>query len=154
MIATLPLLLAVAQAQPIPDAALVTVAQAPATPAPVPPRLLSPPPTDWSDLPELPYVRRPPDMEALSAFVRDEVAAGHCTAAGRVGGSAVLTLDLAVLVAPGGRIRRIVPRAIDCVTVEQYGSGLVSRMARGNLITDDVAADTWFRTTLVFTWPA
>lgn len=143
----LPLLLAAGQAS-APDIGHVAGAQ----PAPAVRALL--PPADWSVLPELRYARRMPDMAALSAFVRDEVAAGRCTAAGRAGGFAVVTLDLAVLVGPAGRIRKIVPRAIDCVAVEQYGSGLVSRLGRDNLVTGGISAETWFRTTLVFSWPA
>jgi hypothetical protein len=148
MIATLLLQIAPEVPPRAPDIALAAAARAPARMRPVSP------PSDWSHLPELPYARRVPDMDALSTFVRDEVAAGRCAASGRVGGSAVVTLDLAVMVAPGGRIRRIVPRAIDCLAVEQYGSGLVSRLARGNLLVDGIVADTWFRTTLVFSWPA
>jgi hypothetical protein len=142
-----PILLAAAQAEP-------PVVSATVQPTVTPRVGQFPPSSDWSDLPELQYVRRPPDMEALSAFVRDEVNAGRCTAAGRVNGAAVVTLDLAVLVTPGARIRRIVPRAINCVTVEQYGSGLVSRIARDNLSATGTTGDTWFRTTLIFSWPA
>lgn len=148
MIGTVPLLLVLAQAPLASDAVSLPVAQAVTGVRPVMP------PVDWSALPELPFVRRSPDMDALSAFVREEVAAGRCTAAGRIGGAAVVTLDLAVLVAPDGHIRRIVPRAINCVTVEQYGSGLVSRLARNNLVVDAISAETWFRTTLIFSWPA
>lgn len=144
MKALLPLLLTIGQT----GAVLPAVAQPLASVRP------AMPPTDWSRLPDLPYIRRTPDMEALSAFVREEVNAGRCTAAGRIGGAPVVTLDLAVLVAPGGQIRRIVPRAIDCVTVEQYGSGLVSRLARDNLLADGITTETWFRTTLVFSWSA
>ncbi len=142
------LLLAIAQGPSVPGLTLAAGAQAAEA------SQLAMPPADWSGLPELQYVRRSPDMEALSAFVRDEVNAGRCTAAGRVRSAAVVTLDLAVLVGPSGRIRKIVPRAIDCVTVEQYGSGLVSRLARDNLVTVGLTTPTWFRTTLVFSWPA
>ena len=145
---TLLLLLAIAQGQPVPALTLTAGAQAADTPQP------AMPPADWSGLPELQYLRRTPDLEALSAFVRDEVNAGRCATAGRVRNAAVVTLDLAVLVGPSGRIRKIVPRAIDCVTVEQYGSGLVSRLARDNLATEGLTVPTWFRTTLVFSWPA
>lgn len=152
MIETFPLILAIAQppaaAQLVPEPPVLSAAQ-------VVTGVRTPlPPADWSTLPELPYLRRTPDMEALSAFVRDEVAAGRCIATGRVGAATVVTLDLAVLVAPDGHIRRIVPRAIDCVTVEQYGSGLVSRLARDNLDTAGITAEAWFRTTLIFSWSA
>lgn len=142
------LLLAIGQAQPAAERTLIAGAQA------ADGARLTMPPADWTGLPELQYIRRPPDMEALSAFVRDEVNAARCAAAGRVRSAVVVTLDLAVLVGPSGRIRKIVPRAIDCVTVEQYGSGLISRLARDNLVADGLTAPTWFRTTLVFSWPA
>lgn len=134
-------LLALAAAQ----AAVVVV---PAVQAPVVQPTVAPvpmPPADWTTLADVPYLR-PSAMSAdLSHFVRDEVRAGRCTVSART-----LRVDLAVFVAASGRARRIVPRAIDCPTVEQYASGLVSRMARGNLAAP--GADTWYRTSLTFAW--
>lgn len=105
--------------------------------------LLSPP-DDWTELPELQVPWRGPDASALSHFVRDEVRAGRCTA------ESPLRVDLAVLVAPNGRLRHVRPNAIGCPTVEQYASGLVMRMARGNVPPPD--QDRWYRFAVTFTW--
>jgi hypothetical protein len=111
-------------------------------PAPVPPA----PPADWSGLPELSILRNWSSDPRLSDFVRDEVAAGRCAAgaAGRV------DVDLALLVAGDGQVRRIVPRAIGCATVEQYATGLASQMIRRNVAIPE--AEGWFRTTIRFAW--
>ena len=122
----------------------VAVAQPPAAQAALP--------SDWSALPELRFVHRPPANPDFSAFVRSEVAAGRCVSVIRSSVGMTLSIDLAVLVGPGGHVRRIVPRAIDCVTVEQYAAGLVSRVARDNVDATGVTADTWFRTTMTFAW--
>ncbi|UVO49061.1 hypothetical protein M0208_00430 [Sphingomonas sp. SUN019] len=103
------------------------------------------PPADWSTLAELAFVRLTPPAADLSDFVREEVRAGRC-----VSNDTSIRVDLAVLVGSDGRVRRIVPRAINCPTVEQYASGIVSRLARSN-----VAApphDSWYRTTVTFSW--
>ena len=126
-------------------AALLLAAALQVEPPPaVPTQPLATPPADWSTLPALTTKRRLPDTRTLSDFVRDEVAGGRCAVEGRS-----LTVHLAVHVAAGGQLRRIVPRAIDCPTVEQYASGLVSRMARGNVPAP--AADTWYHAAMVFT---
>ena len=110
-------------------------------------------PADWSTLPPLRYLRSLPPLAPLSAFVRGEVDAGRCASVTQSGGTAVVRVDLAVLVSPDLRIRRIVPRAIGCMAVEQYASGLVSKLARDNLIGEGVPRDTWMGTSLFFTWP-
>ena len=46
--------------------------------------------------------------------------------------------------------RRIVPRAINCPTVEQYAAGVASRFLRRNI--GDADADSWHRLTLAFAW--
>lgn len=125
-----------------------------AQPAPPAARTFAPlPPQDWSDLPRLRYLHPLPSMAPLSAFVRAEVESGRCSTVLRSAASAVVRVDMAVLVTADSRIRRIVPRAIDCVTVEQYASGLVSKLGRDNLDNLGVEKDTWFRTTLIFAWP-
>lgn len=110
------------------------------------------PPADWSELPPLRYRRPPAPNPEISSFVRDEIVAGRCAAGIHSARGSILSIDLAVLVTPAGRIRRIIPRAIDCPTVEQYARGVVSRQARGNIDPAGLAADTWFRTTMTFTW--
>lgn len=115
------------------------------------------PPQDWSELRPLPYARgtedsADPSDTNLSSFVRAEVKAGRCAAAIAAGQNWVLKIDLAVLIGPSGQPRRIVPRAIACPSVEQYAAGLVSSMVRGNVAPP--TAETWYRTSLTFSWPA
>ncbi|MBW6523715.1 hypothetical protein KZ810_09420 [Sphingomonas sp. RHCKR47] len=103
------------------------------------------PPADWRSLPLL----RAPTTEAaagVSDYVRDEIQAGHCTTP-RPG---TLSVDLAVYVAESGRVRRIVPRAINCPTVEQYASGIALRSLRGEVEPPETIG--WHRMTIVFTW--
>lgn len=132
--------------------ALVPVASGaqgvPALRAPVPM-----PPVDWTTLPDLRFQRPLASMAGLSAYVRAEVDGGRCASVARSASSAVVQVDLAVLVTADSHVRRIVPRAIDCIAVEQYAAGLISRLARDNIDNLGVEKDTWFRTTLVFAWP-
>ena len=110
------------------------------------------PPADWTSLPMLHY-RRPNDLAPeASAFVRDEVAAGRCAAAVRGTEGWSLRVDLAVLGTGDGRVRRVVPRAIDCPSVEQFASGLVSALARDTVVAGG-DGDAWYRTSVIFTWP-
>lgn len=112
---------------------------------PAPGAALPAPPDDWESMPELKLLRRMTDDGALSSYVRDEIRAGRCTAAINA-----LHVDLAVLVAANGQVRRIRPRAIGCPTVEQYASGIMLRMARSNVAPP--GEDRWYRTTVSFTW--
>jgi hypothetical protein len=105
------------------------------------------PPTDWSALQQLPLLRRWEPSESITAFVRDEVRAGRCATPE----THRVAVDFVVFVSADGQVRRIVPRAIDCPTVEQYASGLTLRAVRGNVA--DVPAAGWYRTALVFDWP-
>ena len=104
------------------------------------------PPTDWSVLPELTASRNWSSDPRLSDFVRDEVAAGRCA----VANAGRLDVDLAIFVNAAGRVRRIVPRAIGCPTVEQYASGLASQMLRRAVATPETGG--WYRTTIRFAW--
>ena len=108
------------------------------------------PPGDWSGLAPLPIQRPAAPARALSQFVRDEVAAGRCAAAVATPRGYALSVDLAVLVGAGGQVRRIVPRAIGCATVEQYASGIALNLTRTALRAP--GADTWYRTTVDFAW--
>lgn len=127
---------------------LVLAAQlAGASPLPMPPQ-------DWSVLRPLPLMRSADDSPNLSGFVRAEVKAGRCTAAMAAAQGWTLRIDLAVLVGPGAQPRRVVPRAIACPSVEQYAAGLVSSLARGNIAAAATDPDTWYRTSLTFSWPA
>ncbi|MGJ3629931.1 hypothetical protein AB5I41_29695 [Sphingomonas sp. MMS24-JH45] len=78
--------------------------------------------------------------------MRDEAAAGRCIATA----GTRIDVDLALFVGDAGQVRRIVPRAIGCATVEQYASGLASQMIRRD--TSLSAAEGWYRTTLRFAW--
>lgn len=110
------------------------------------------PPVDWSTLPTLRYVRAADDVTDLAAFVRGEVLAGRCTHAVQSPAGWSLKVDLAVLATPDGNPRRVVPRAIDCPSVEQYAAGLVQRMARDNIDLNGSEGG-WYRTALTFAWP-
>ena len=105
------------------------------------------PPADWAALPRLEV---PAALEPLSAYVRDEVRAGRCTAPAGSPQRAQLSVELAVLVGEDGSVRRILPRAIGCATVEQYATGLASRLIRRPLAVP--GSDTWYRTSMDFAW--
>jgi hypothetical protein len=128
--------------------ALILAAQlAGASPLPMPPQ-------DWSALRALPFARDPDEGANLSGFVAAEVKAGRCPSAVASPQGWTLKVDLAVFVGPSGQPRRVVPRAIACPSVEQYAAGLVTSMARGNIPAATTMPDTWYRTSLTFTWPA
>ena len=110
------------------------------------------PPADWSMLSELHFRRRPPAAPEMSRFVIAEVAAGRCAAQRQSDGQLVLRVDVAVRSSASGQVRRLVPRAIGCPTVEQFAVGLVSRMARDNIDTGDSVGDQWYRTGMTFAW--
>lgn len=129
--------------------AQTAVAPAPA-PAVTPGSIVAP--ADLSTLPVLQLMRRAP-AEAIATFVRDEVRAGRCVLAPSLGGttSRRLRLELAVLVSDRGQVRRLLPRAIGCPTVEQYATGVVSRRIRGNIMRP--ATPGWYQTSISFSWP-
>lgn len=124
---------------------LQAAAQAPVTPPVVVP-------TDWSGLAPMPYVRPPEVAKSLSNFVAAEIAAGRCPIAKPSDGHYVVKVDIAALVGTDGTVRRTVPRAIHCPTVEQYSAGLVLSFARANLRSGGGAGDQWYRATIVFDW--
>jgi hypothetical protein len=107
-------------------------------------------PTDWSVLAPMPYVSQPQVAPALSSFVAAEIAAGRCAVARPANGRYVVRVDVATLVGADGTVRRTVPRAIDCPTVEQYSAGLVLSFARANLPRG--TTEQWYRATIVYDW--
>ncbi len=111
------------------------------------------PPQDWSALPILPMHKPTTALANVSGFVRSEVVAGRCAKVLRTAAGWTLTVDLAVLLTPDGRVRRITPRAIDCPTVEQYAAGVILG-ARDAIDVVDTDTDTWYRTSLTFAWGA
>jgi hypothetical protein len=139
--------------------ALSLAAMAQSAAAPPPARAVTAPsvqaaaPTDWSTLPMLPYLRPPVVTASMTSFVSSEIASKRCAAPRAADGTFVVRLDLAVFVDEAGGISRVVPRAINCPTVEQYGAGLVTGFARDNLPPHIGAAAGWYRTTLAFDWP-
>ncbi|QQV78498.1 hypothetical protein H5J25_07645 [Sphingomonas aliaeris] len=108
-------------------------------------------PTDWAALAPVPYIKPPEMTPGLSGFVAGEIAAGRCPVSRPADGHYVVKLDIATLVDADGTVRRTVPRAIQCPTVEQYGAGLVISFARANLRAG-AAGDRWYRATIVFDW--
>jgi len=141
MIAALLLLLQIA-------AAPVLAPAAPSTPV-----ASTMPPQDWSTLPVLRIRGQATTLANTSAYVHGEVVAGRCAHVVRTSQGWALTVDLAVLVTPDGRVRRVTPRAIDCPTVEQYAAGVILG-ARDSIDVADADADTWYRTSLTFAWGA
>ncbi|MFC3580117.1 hypothetical protein [Sphingomonas hylomeconis] len=109
-------------------------------------------PTDWSLLAPLPYVATPQQAPALANFVAGEITAGRCPIARPADGRYVVRVEIATLVGADGVVRRTVPRAINCPTVEQFSAGLVLSFARGNL--QRTTTDQWYRATIVFDWNA
>ena len=107
-------------------------------------------PTDWSVLAPMPYVSAPQQSPALAGFVAGEITAGRCAIARPADGRYVVKVDVATLVGADGIVRRTVPRAINCPTVEQYSAGLVLSFARANL--QRATTDQWYRATIVFDW--
>ncbi|MGU3390326.1 hypothetical protein [Sphingomonas sp. M1A8_2b] len=110
-------------------------------------------PQDWSTLPVLRIRQRSTTLANTSAYVHGEVMAGRCGKALRTTQGWTLSVDLAVLMTPDGRVRRITPRAIDCPTVEQYAAGVILG-ARDAIDVVDTDTDTWYRTSLTFAWGA
>ncbi|HVI99027.1 MAG TPA: hypothetical protein VM657_08180 [Sphingomonas sp.] len=108
---------------------------------------------DWDTLPPLSYRNQPTLTPAMRRFVDGEVASGRCRPLRDAAGRYTLTVDVAVLVDGDGRILRTIPRAIDCVTVEQFGAGLALSFARENLLPRTRRDDRWFRATFVFPQP-
>jgi hypothetical protein len=110
-------------------------------------------PTDWSVLPPL-RLTTPPDYPAImTKFVHDEVVAGRCVAPAPVDGKTSIKVDMIVLVSSAnGEATRIVPRAINCPTVEQFAAGVVQKAARGNIAGPPPSADSWYRVGMTLTW--
>jgi len=104
------------------------------------------PPLEWSPLPRLQLGLAAAPPAQLTEFVRREVVSERCVLPPEQ-----RMLDLAVLVTQTGQVRRIVPRAIGCPSVEQFAAGIVLRAARDK--TRPIAADTWYITTVALTLP-
>ncbi|HET9509912.1 MAG TPA: hypothetical protein VFO80_02075 [Sphingomonas sp.] len=114
----------------------------PAAPSLAPPTPT--PPADWSAVPPLPWRVAPQSAPELDAFVQRTVATEHCPVA-----TSRIVVEVAVFLRSDGLPRAVVPRAIDCPTVEQFAAGLVSSLARNNI---RLPASGWYRTTITFDW--
>jgi hypothetical protein len=110
------------------------------------------PPTDWSALPPLRLSATPDYTALMTKFVHDEVVAGRCPAPPPVAGKTSVRIEMVVLVSPGGDALRIVPKAINCPTVEQFAAGVVQKAVRGNLAGAAPASDSWYRTGMTLSW--
>lgn len=108
------------------------------------------PPADWSTLPDLP-VTPTPEVFDPSGFVRREAEAGRCKAEQTPRGWEIHS-PVAVLVDARGTVQRIVPRAIDCSTVEQYTAGYVSTLARRAVAAPGGLKQGWYRYAVTYRW--
>ena len=95
-------------------------------------------PPDWSVLAAVPYAQAPMLAPSLSSFVAGEIAAGKCAVPRPADGHYVVRVDVATLVSADGTVRRAVPHAIDCPSVQRFTgptwdltyTGRVARCAR------------------------
>jgi hypothetical protein len=97
-------------------------------------------------------IKPPTPTPAMTAFVGNEVASGRCAIHRPADGRYDLRVDLAVLVDANGMIAQVLPKAINCPTVEQYSAGLVTSFARDNLPPRPALGPKWYRTTIAFDW--
>ncbi len=103
---------------------------------------------DWNALPPVPFRAPPIVTPDMASFVGREVRLRNCP----VATPGPLQVDVAVMVGEGGDIRTVVPRAIQCPSVEQYAAALVAGFARNNLLPRPGASEQWYRATLSFDW--
>lgn len=109
------------------------------------------PPQDWAPLPLFPLPRAASASDG-SAFVRGEVEAGRCKAPPVQPDGTRLAAPVAILVGPGGGVQRIVPRAIDCPTVEQFTVGYLLSLTRGGPGGALPPAPGWYRLAVTYRW--
>ena len=109
------------------------------------------PPQDWTPLPVFPLPRTTATTDG-SAFVRGEVEAGRCKAPAPQPDGTRLIAPVAILVGSGGMVSRIVPRAIDCPTVEQYTVGTLLSLTRGGAGGVLPPARGWYRLAISYRW--
>ena len=114
-----------------------------AVPVQTPPPLVVP--TDWTTMPPLPWRNEPVLSPDLVTFVEGEVRARRCAPPPRN----AIEVEMAVYVRADGLVRAVVPRAIDCPTVEQFAAGMVTSFARSNLRSN---AAGWYHAAIVFDW--
>ncbi|SFP50680.1 hypothetical protein SAMN04488241_102347 [Sphingomonas rubra] len=118
--------------------------QAAVAPAPMPPH-------DWAPLPVFPLPRGATTSDGAT-FVRGEVAAGRCAVPPVHPDGTRMVAPVALLVAPGGTVSRIVPRAIGCSTVEQYTVGYLLSLTRTLPAGAAPLAPGWYRVAVSYRW--
>ncbi|RDE06839.1 hypothetical protein [Sphingomonas aracearum] len=131
---------------------LASVLALQATPGPAPAPVAGDVPTDWGALAELPYVNVPRLRGSYVRFVVEEVRSGRCDIAPDADGTFRVRVPLVVQLSATGTVKRMVPAAIGCPTVEQYTVGLVQNLTRGNVRLASMQGDGWYRTAMNFTW--
>jgi hypothetical protein len=104
------------------------------------------PPQDWSNLPIFPLPRAR-EVTDGSAYVRTELATGRCKIA-----APPVVAPVAILVGTSGQVVRIVPRAIDCPTVEQYTVGYLIGLTRGGPGSALPPRPGWYRLDVTYRW--
>ncbi|MEN3747597.1 hypothetical protein TPR58_10490 [Sphingomonas sp. HF-S3] len=108
---------------------------------------------DWAALPGLPYRAPPIVTPGMNEFAAREAVSRKCPLPDPSGPNQTISVDIAVLVDASGDVRTVVPKAIDCATVEQFAAGLAAGFARGNLLPRaGAASEQWYRTTVTFSW--
>lgn len=107
---------------------------------------------DWAALPALPYRTPPRISTGMNQFAAREARARRCPLSVAPGSVQRMTVELAVLVTANGEVRTVVPRAINCATVEQYAAGLAAGFARNNLLPAGGATEQWYKTSITFSW--
>ena len=120
-------------------ALLLAASQASIAPTTEPPLAV---PAEWAVMPPMPWRSEPVLTPDLTSFVDGEVRAGRC-----VPTRPAIAVELAVFVRADGFVRAVVPRAINCPSVEQFAAGLVTSFARNNL---RQPAAGWYRTAITF----
>lgn len=128
--------------------ALLQAITAPPAAAPTP---VPPPVSDWAALPRFPLARTSGIADA-STYVRAEVEAGRCDTAVTDEEGASLVAPVAILVGDGGAVRRIVPRAIDCPTVEQYTVGYLLSLTRPDPDSPLLPPAGWYKLDVTYRW--
>lgn len=110
-----------------------------------------PPVAEWSALPIFPLPRAT-SMADGSSFVRAEVEAQRCRTENAAPEDVQVVAPVAILVGPAGSIRRIVPQAIDCPTVEQYTVGYILSLTRNGLGAMMPPAPGWYQLAVTYRW--
>ncbi len=121
--------------------------------APAPPAVTAPPPplAEWPALPPYPLPRGASTADGVG-FVREEVEAERCRPQLPPANGDRLQLPVAILVGEGGQVRRIVPQAIGCSSVEQYVVGYLLSLTRSGTGAAPTPLPGWYQLTVGYRW--